>query len=106
MDKPASQDRLVEKLVKDLDIPKKIARKAARQSRNEAEAIELACTLLQQEKIVDRLMAKFSILTNKDRRLVEFLVEQNNGNYKHSLWALKRTLLAKRFEKKQSKAET
>jgi len=106
LDEPASQDHLVEKLVTDLDVPKKIARKAARQSRNEAEAIELARTLLQQEKTVDRLMAEFPILTRKDRRLVEFLVEQNNGNYTHSLWALKRTLLAKRFEKKNSKAET
>lgn len=106
MDKPASQDHLVEKLVTDLDVPKKIAQKAVRQSRNEAEAIEIAHTLLQQEKIVDRLMAEFPILTRKDRRLVEFLVKQNNCNYTNSLWALKRTLLAKRFEKKYSKAET
>ncbi len=106
LDEPASQDHLVEKLVKDLDVPKKIARKAIRQSRNEAEAIEIAHTLLQQEKITDRLMAEFPILTRKDRRLVEFLVKQNNSNYTNSLWALKRTLLAKRFEKKYSKAET
>ena len=106
MDKPASQDHLVEKLVTDLDVPKKIARKAARQSRNEADAIEIARTLLQQEKIVDRLMTEFPFLTRKDRRLVEFLVEQNNGNYTHSLWALKRALLAKRFEQKYSKSET
>ncbi|MFQ6124566.1 MAG: hypothetical protein ACE5R6_08185 [Candidatus Heimdallarchaeota archaeon] len=106
MDKSASQDHLVKKLVANLEIPTKIAQKAASQSLNESEAIELAHTLLQHEKVVDRLMAEFPILSRKDRRLVEFLVEQNNGNYSHSLWALKRTFLAKRFEKKHSNAET
>jgi len=106
LDKSVTDDHLVEKLVRDLGVPKKIARKAVTQSQIEAEAIEIARTLQKQEQVANRLLSEFPLLKGRDRRLVEFIVQQNNGNYTHSLWALKRTLLAKRFEQKYSKTNT
>ena len=106
MDKPVTDDHLIEKLVMDLGVPKKIARKAVTQSQTEAEAIEIARTLKKQDQVVNRLLSEFPLLKGRDRRLVEFIVQQNNGNYSNSLWALKRSLLAKRFEQKYSKTNT
>jgi hypothetical protein len=106
LDNSVIDDPLVEKLVRELGIPKKIARKAIGQSQTESEAIEIARTLQKQEDIVNRLLSEFPLLKGRDRRLVEFIVQKHDGNYQHSLWALKRTLLAKRFEQKYSKTNT